>query len=48
MMDGLAGKNFVAKVKWQPRWKTFSVVCLKVEPELFAKVITKFPNYQVN
>lgn len=46
MMDGLAGKNFVAKVKWQPRWKTFSVVCLKVEPELFAKVITKFPKYQ--
>jgi len=48
MMDGIAGKKFVAKVKWQPRWKTCLVVCLNQDEGLVAKVITKFPNYKVN
>jgi len=29
MMDNFAEKTMVFKVKWQPRWKSTSVVCYK-------------------
>lgn len=48
MMDSIAEKNVVAKVKWQPRWKTCSVICLKEGPSFVQQVESKFPNWQVD
>jgi len=46
-MDGLAGKTFVFKVKWQPRWKSCSVVCYKSGEAFVDQVVAKFPNVVV-
>jgi len=43
MMDGLAGKTFVFKVKWQPRWKSCSIVCYKEGKAFVDQVVAKFP-----
>jgi hypothetical protein len=48
IMDKLAGKSMVAKVKWQPKWKSCSVVCLKVGTAFVDQVKNKFPEHQVN
>lgn len=44
LMDQLAEKTFVFKVKWQPRWKSCSVVCYKEGPEFVNQVVARFPN----
>lgn len=44
IMDDLAGKTFVFKVKWQPRWKSCSVVCFKEGTAFINQVRAKFPN----
>lgn len=46
MMDGLAEKTMVFKVKWQPRWKSCSVVTFKDSPAFVAQVRAKFQDYQ--
>jgi len=48
MLDGMAHKTAVAKVKWQPKWKTSSVVCLKEGTTFVDQVKSKFPNFQAN
>lgn len=48
LMDSLAGKNIVAKVKWQPKWKTCSVVTLKDGEGFVDQIKNKFPEHQVN
>jgi hypothetical protein len=47
LMDQLAEKTFVFKVKWQPRWKSCSVVCYKEGPEFVNQVVARFPNVVV-
>jgi hypothetical protein len=47
MMDDLAEKTMVFKVKWQPRWKSCSVVCFKESEAFVEQVRAKFPNYEV-
>jgi len=48
IMDSLAGKSIVVKVKWQPKWKTCSVVTLKEGPAFVDQIKNKFPEHQVN
>lgn len=47
ILDTLSSKSMVAKVKWQPKWKTCSVVNLKVDKVFENQVIKKFPQHQV-
>lgn len=44
IMDDLAEKTMVFKVKWQPRWKSCSVVCYKEGEAFIDRVRAKFPN----
>jgi hypothetical protein len=43
LVDDLAEKTFVFKVKWQPRWKSCSVVCYKEGEAFVDQVVAKFP-----
>lgn len=43
LVDGLAEKTFVFKVKWQPRWKSCYVVCYKGGEAFVDQVVAKFP-----
>lgn len=45
-IDSIAEKTFVFKVKWQPRWKSFSVVCYRTGQPLIDQVISKFPIFE--
>jgi hypothetical protein len=47
IMDDLAEKTMVFKVKWQPRWKSCSVVCYKEGEAFIDRVRAKFPNLVV-
>jgi len=44
-MDTLVGKSMFAKVKWQPKWKTCSIVTLKVDKVFENQVKNKFPEH---
>lgn len=46
LMDKLAEKTWVAKVKWQPKWKSCSVVCIKTGQPFVNQVCEKFPHFQ--
>jgi hypothetical protein len=43
LMDGIGGKNMAFKIKWQPKWKTISVVCYREGDVLATLVSSKFP-----
>jgi Sec-independent protein secretion pathway component TatC len=47
LMDKLAEKTWVAKVKWQPKWKSCSVVCIKTGQAFVNQVCEKFPHFQL-
>ncbi|RHN53216.1 putative nucleic acid-binding protein [Medicago truncatula] len=47
LLDGIGEKTYVFKVKWQPKWKTTSVVCYRDADALVNLVKAKFPNAKV-
>jgi hypothetical protein len=47
IIESIAEKTFVFKVKWQPRWKSFSVVCYREGQPIIDQVIAKLPIVEV-
>lgn len=42
-LDSISPEPMVFKIKWQPRWKTISVVCFRKGDGLVNLIISKFP-----
>jgi hypothetical protein len=41
-MDDIGGKRMAVKVKWQPNWKSGSVMAIMVDDEAIDKVQSQF------
>jgi len=47
IIETIAEKTLVFKVKWQPKWKSFSVVSYKGGDAFVNQISSKFPIVQV-
>jgi len=47
IIETIAEKTLVFKVKWQPKWKSFSVVSYKERNAFVNQVSSKFPIVEV-
>jgi hypothetical protein len=46
-MDDIGGRTLAVKVKWQPNWKSGSVMAIMVDDESIDKVQSQFPPDEV-
>ncbi|MCI31934.1 hypothetical protein A2U01_0053146, partial [Trifolium medium] len=42
-MDMIAGKTLAVKVKWQPKWKTGSVIQIMIGDDFINEISSQFP-----
>jgi hypothetical protein len=46
-MDDIGGKTLAVKVKWQPNWKSGSVMAIIIDDYFIEKVQSQFPPDEV-